>query len=187
MLRNIKLIQLIGVKKVNISDRIRKSFQQDFHHLQQYSVCEPENWFQVEKKEKRKQRFKRTSILPMPPLQSCEVMTGKIKGGVGGNRGMGGGGTTRQLGSLLPCLAHRDKSCLFMGLSVSPAFHWAGEDHTRTQTHGTSPNCFLNRLSSAPRRGLGPAWLVVNLEAWRFSGRDRWLLFFYGLAEAVSG
>lgn len=69
------------------------------------------------------ERFKRTSSSPppTPPLQHGGVMTGKIKEE---NRGKGWrwGDMARQLGSLLPRLSQRDKSWLFIGLSVSPAF-----------------------------------------------------------------
>lgn len=49
----------------------------------------------------------------------------------GKQRDGGGGDMTRQLGSLLPCLSQRDKSWLFIGLSVSPAFYWVRGDHTK--------------------------------------------------------
>lgn len=90
-----------------------------------------------------------SSLFPsIPPLQHGEV-TGKIKGENGGTGGATGV-MAMQLGSLLPCLTQRDKSWLFMCLSVSPAFYQVRGETAVTPTRGTGPNGALNRLAATP-------------------------------------
>lgn len=107
-----------------------------------------------------------SSLFPsIPPLQHGEV-TGKIKGENGGTGGATGV-MAMQLGSLLPCLTQRDKSWLFMCLSVSPAFYQVRGETAVTPTRGTRPNGALNRLAATP-------WHCHQFDAFQI-GRVSWM------------
>ncbi len=107
----------------------------------------------------------------VPPLQSGGVMTGKIKG----EKQRVGGGIWPGSWALCCHVSLRDKSWLFIGLSVSPAFYWGGT--TLTQTWGTGPNGVLNRLGPAPRHCQSLPWVLVYFRFKIFAGWLLWPLF----------
>lgn len=92
-----------------------------------------------------------------------------------------------QLGSLLPCLSQRDKSWLFIGLSVSPAFYWVREDHANPDEAQVQMGfmCWWELISRSYWWKRGNSCLfqletmlcwfrISTLIMWKYLGSDEW-------------